>query len=291
MVFTMKKRVACNLRRLLSLSMVLSAAIVVAQTNTVPVPTPDAKLITFEVVSIRPHAPGTMSYGPGFTDDGWTVHGVGLFSLFYSNFGGLKTEGVPNWGSDSYDIQAKVAEADIPAWKLLKFPQRNLAVQALLADRFKLKWHRETRPMPGYALVVAKGGPKFREATRGDTYVKGFKALDGAPLTGVMMGTSRGVFSGQAISMQKVADFLGGFAGRPVLDKTGLTGTYDLTLQFDPLPPSPPPSAAGEAAAPEPSGPSIFTVVQEQLGLKLESGTTVPVEFLVVDHMERPTAN
>jgi len=277
---------------LLSLGMALSAPAAMAQVSTIPVAISAAKPITFEVASIRLHAPGTMSYGPGFTDDGLSLHGMSAFSMIFSFLGALRTEGIPqDMMREGYDIQAKVADEDVPAWKQLTRQQRNLAVQALLEDRFKLKFHRETRQMPGYSLIVAKSGPKFKESTPGDTYAKGFKGLGDQPLLGVMMGIAPGVTSGQAVSMAKVAEFLAMPAGRPVLDKTGLTGTYDLTLKLDPPAPPPPPSAEGQPAAPELSGASIFTVIQEQLGLKLESGATVPVEFLVVDHIERPSPN
>jgi uncharacterized protein (TIGR03435 family) len=253
---------------------------------------PPAKAIKFEVASIRLHAPGTMSYGPGFTDDGFTVHGVGAFSLVYSFFGNLRTVGLPDWGAVSYDIQAKVADQDVAAWKALDYKQKDVAVQALMEDRFKLKWHRETRQMAGYSLVVAKGGPKFKEATPGDQYPHGFKSLSETPLLGILYETARGVYSAQALTMAQLADSLQIHAGKPVMDKTGLTGKYDFTFKDEaqPAPPSPA-SAAGDAVASEPAVASIFTVLQEQLGLKLEPGATVPVEYVVVDHIERPTEN
>jgi uncharacterized protein (TIGR03435 family) len=108
-----------------------------------------------------------------------------------------------------------------------------------------------------------------------------------------MMETQRDVFSGQAVTMADVAAFLSMPAQKPVLDKTGLTGKYDLTLKADPPVASPPPSSAasGAAVASDPEGASIFTIVQEQLGLKLQSGATVPVDYIVIDHIERPTEN
>ena len=271
-----------------ALPLILVTPIARAQANAPPNPKP----IKFEVASIRLHKPGTMSYGPGFTDDGVSLHGVGAYSLVYSFFDAHRMEGLPDWGRDAYDIQAKVADEDVAAWKQLSYKQKGLAVQALVEDRFKMKWHRETRQTPGYAMVVAKGGPKFKEATPGDQYPHGFKSLNDAPLLGILYETARGVYSAQAVTMAQLADSLQMHAGKPVMDKTGLTGKYDFTFKDEaqPAPPSPA-SAAGDAVASEPAVASIFTVLQEQLGLKLEPGATVPVEYVVVDHIERPTEN
>jgi uncharacterized protein (TIGR03435 family) len=274
---------------LLSAAAALAVPVAIAQTSAAPDAAAAVKPIHFEVASIRLHPPGRMSHGPGFTDDGLTLHGMGVFGMIFSFFGAQRVEGVPDWTRDGYDIEAKVADADVATWKKLNFKQKDLAVQALLEDRFKLKWHRETRQMSGYALVVAKNGPKFKEATPGDPYTHGVKALNDAPLLGVLFGTGPGVFVGQAMTMAQLADALAGHAGRPVIDKTGLTGKYDVTFKEEVRPP--PTSPASDTAAADPVGSSIFTVLQEQLGLKLESGATVPVEYLVVDHIERPTEN
>jgi uncharacterized protein (TIGR03435 family) len=292
----MTNRIAHNGKKLLHLLGLLAlslAATVAAHAQTTTTPAIPTKPITFEVVSIRQQKqPDVRACGPGFTDDGYIMHCARAFNLLFSISNGLRLEGIPpdlQKPDAVYDIQAKLSEADIPAWKKLSRLQRIPTLQALLEDHFKLKFHRETRTFKGYALVIAKGGIKFKEATPDDKYEKGFKALGGEPLTGVMMGISRGVTSGQAITMDKVAEFLGLFAGSPVLDKTGLTGKYDLTLKVDLTGPRPP-VADGQAS--DPTGEvSIFTAVQEQLGLKLESGATVPVGYFVVDHFERPAEN
>jgi uncharacterized protein (TIGR03435 family) len=159
---------------------------------------------------------------------------------------------------------------------VVKFPpgtpleQLMLMLQNLLADRFKLKAHRESREMPVYALVVGKSGSKLRESAPG--------ATGGVGMTGVGRITSR------AAPLQGLADHLSNAAlqiDRPVIDQTGLKGRYDFTLEWTPdnLPP-------GDSTAP-----SLFTAVQEQLGLKLES-RKAPVEIVVVDSAEKtPTEN
>ena len=159
----------------------------------------------------------------------------------------------------------------------------------------------ETKELPVYALVVAKDGPKLHEAKPGDTYPNGIKGPDGTrdtPGTGLMrMGRgpanrSRGSHGVPWCIM------LSEQLGRTVLDQTGLKGNYDFTLQWTPdqsqaaMPMGPEGGKPGadNAPPPESSGPSIFTAIQEQLGLKLES-TKGPVEFLVIDHIERPSEN
>jgi uncharacterized protein (TIGR03435 family) len=197
-----------------------------------------------------------------------------------------RVDGVPDWAIHAqYNIEAKVADADVAAWGKLDFNHKKLAMYALLEDRFKLKVHRETRDFPGYALLIAKGRSKLKEAMPGDLYPGGYKAaMRDGPFLGAEM-TGRGIATGQAASMAEIANILQAFAPGPVVDKTGLTGKYDFTLKC-----APPAPAFSE---PEPSDPaecSIFTALPEQLGLRLEKAT-VPIDYVVVDHIERPTEN
>jgi uncharacterized protein (TIGR03435 family) len=168
----------------------------------------------------------------------------------------------PDWlETERFDIAAKFPPHASPEQLLLM-------LQSLLAERFKLALHRETKELPVYALTVAKGGPKFKPS---DT------------ASGITSNSNRTQWHVTAKgSMASFAEFLTGEAGRPVLDKTGLPGSYELTLDW--APDTAP--AANDAALP-----SLFTALQEQLGLKLES-TKAPVETLVVDHADRtPTEN
>jgi uncharacterized protein (TIGR03435 family) len=148
-------------------------------------------------------------------------------------------------------------------------------MQSLLADRFKLTVHQETKEMPIYALVVAKNSPKLQPSKAEETE----------------FGGSRGQFLCQKVPMSMLAGQLRRLLGRPVHDETGLTGEYDFKLEWTP---DEPPANAGTAEArtapPDRTGPSIFTALQEQLGLRLESRKGVVV-VLVVDRVERPSEN
>ena len=176
--------------------------------------------------------------------------------------------------------------------------QQNM-LRALLADRFQLTLHRETKDLPIYALVIAKNGLKLHEAKPDDTYPNGIKGPDGRALKGAhLMRMGRGELTGQALATDELVRLLSQQLGRTVLDKTGLKGNYDFTLKWTPDDSEAPmlkgpaggPPSGGNAAPPESSGTSIFTAIQEQLGLKLESQKG-PVEVLVIDHVEKPSEN
>jgi uncharacterized protein (TIGR03435 family) len=176
----------------------------------------------------------------------------------------------------------------------------------LLEDRFQLKSHREARQLPVYALVAGKGGPKLpapKDAACVDTDSDRGSA-PGQPVTvpcghvKIAMSNSGVQMLGAAVPMSELVKMLSGALGRSVIDKTGFTGRFDLHLEFTPdmaaagLPPSAVPAPDPSGAAP-PAGmtnPSIFSAIQEQLGLKLES-TKGTVEVLVIDRVERPSAN
>ena len=152
--------------------------------------------------------------------------------------------------------------------------------QALLADRLKLKAHFETRQVPIFALVVATGGLKMHEAQSGDTYANGLKRGDGKPLGAGVFSMGNGSVTAQGVSLDTLVLNLPGITGHLVENKTGLTGIYDFTLHYSASDPPPPDSTA----------PSIYTAIEEQLGMKLES-TKGPVQVLVIDHVERPSEN
>jgi uncharacterized protein (TIGR03435 family) len=266
--------------------------------------TTGAPLPSFEVASIKPNRSQEdrffISMAPGrFTATGATTKF--LIEEAY-NVKDFQVSGGPSWiNSERYDIDAK--EEDSLVEELQKLPpdqraeQIRLRVQSLLADRFKLTFHREAKELPVYALVVAKNGPKIQEAKPGDSYPNGVKGLDGRAHGGLMrMG--RGQLTGQAIPLASLAMMLSQQLGRTVLDKTGLKGKYDFTLQWTPdqtqgamlMGPEGGRPATDNPPPPESSGPSIFTAIQEQLGLKLESQKG-PVEILVIDHVEKPSEN
>ncbi len=176
--------------------------------------------------------------------------------------------GGPSWAdSDHYDIDAKAAEGE--GGPLTEAQARQM-MQSLLADRFQLRVHRETQEAPVYELVVGKNGPKMKPV-----------AAD-APGNSHVMGNDKGLHMERSHGvMQELADQLSLTAGRPVLDRTGLTGAYAYKLDWYPANRIPPPDL---------DTPSMFTALQEQLGLRLESAKG-PVEKLVIDHAERPSEN
>ncbi len=173
-----------------------------------------------------------------------------------------------------FDIDAKCGPA-VDA-ELRELPtaqahhQKQLMVQALLADRFQLRVHQETRQLPIYALVVAKDGPRFKPSK-----------IDG---TTIDAGRTRLHVAGSDDTISILARELAQVLGRVVVNQTGLSGRYDLTLRWTP-------DDAAASASPSPdTPPDIFTAIQEQLGLKLES-TKGPVPVLVIDSVEKPSPN
>jgi uncharacterized protein (TIGR03435 family) len=186
--------------------------------------------------------------------------------------------------TERYDIDAKYpAETKPEGFRLM--------LQKLLTDRFHLVLHRETREMSRYRLVVGKGGPKLSparqlpeykdDAERKAAMEKQAKANMEAMMRRPRSGPFRR-FSEASATMAKLAENLSGYVDRPVTDDTGLEGSYSYSLDWSP---------DESAAAGENSFPSIFTALQEQLGLKLEPEKG-PVEFLVIERAERtPLAN
>jgi uncharacterized protein (TIGR03435 family) len=146
-------------------------------------------------------------------------------------------------------------------------------VRSLLADRFALKTHEESRVEPVYDLVVAKGGPKFQAAQVNGTTING--------------GKGQMHIGGSDHTVALLAEQLARLVGRVVVDKTGMDGRFDLTLTWTPDETS---NGASEASGDSGGGPSIFTALQEQLGLKLKPAKG-PVPILVIDQMERPSQN
>jgi uncharacterized protein (TIGR03435 family) len=251
-----------------------------------------AKLPLFEVASIKPSKsgePGTrlMTSPDGFSASNAPLREVIRLAYQVQEF---QMSGAPPWiNSERYDIEAKVDSSAVEAFRQLDQEQHRLMLQRLLADRFQLKTHWETKELPIYALVIGKNGPKLHEAKPGDTYPGGIAGPDGVGRPGLMrMGP--GGLTGQGLTMESIARLLSQQLGQTVTDKTGLRGLYDVNLHW--TPDNGPLSMMGPDSkpTPDPSEPSLFTVIQEQLGLKLESQKG-PVEVLVVDHVEKPSPN
>jgi uncharacterized protein (TIGR03435 family) len=225
---------------------------------------------TFEVATIKAAVPSSdghthINYPPG---DRFSAINITLLALMQWAYGMPERQILdgPAWlDSTRFDIQAKADTDEIK--RLTSEQDRDLKrrmVQDLLADRFHLAVHQEIRVRPAYDLVVAKGGSKLQPSQS----------------NGKSIGTGRSYFNGQGLSMILIAEELSLITGRIVVDKTGLTDRYDLKLQWTP----------DDAPATDNSAPSLFTAIQEQLGLKLEPAKE-PVSVLVIDHIEPPTPN
>jgi len=198
--------------------------------------------------------------------------------------------GAPGWAkSNRYDIEAKVDAADAPKLDGLKMDQRRLMLLPLLVERFNLKYHHETWQMPMYSLVIAKSGLKMKESKPDDPAAKDRHGQHGLFMTG------RGHLESTGTGIPFLIHVLSGQVGRTIVDKTGLTGSYDYSLQWTPDD-APPPMAGPDGGPPhgdgddDASGASLFTAVQEQLGLKLES-EKAPVDVIVIDHIDLPSEN
>jgi uncharacterized protein (TIGR03435 family) len=219
--------------------------------------------LAFEVASIKPSPPGSNGTSIGSPAGRFVARNASLKLLIVNAFNvrDLQIEGGPGWmDSDRFDIDAKMTDNATAK-------QSYEMLQTLLADRFQLKIHRETREMSIYSLVVGKGGPKLSPAREDER--------------SMAVGRGRGKLQFHRVSLSTLAQNLGGNLDRIVLDKTGLSGDFDFTVEWNP-----------DLTQPDadPSRPSIFTAVQEQLGLKLES-TKGPVEVLVIESVQKPTEN
>jgi len=252
-----------------------------------------ASLPKFEVATIKPtkEDEGRMMFR--FLPDGVGIAGMPAQELLRMVFGVQEDRllGVPGWAkSDRFDIDAKVDASDAPKLDGLTPEQRQAMLLPLLTERFNLKYHHETRELPVYVLTIAKGGSKLKESRPTDT------PTNGGPRRMMWMG--RGSFEAQGGTIRGLMQALSMQVGRTIIDKTGLTGNYDFSLKWTPdmgggpmmRGPGGGAPGADNASAPDTSGPSLFTAIQEQLGLKLESQKG-PVDVIVIDHIEQPSPN
>ena len=242
----------------------------------------------YDVATIKPSDPNARGGGGGTRSNGtFYTKNQPLKYAVCNAYGVMPFQclGGPAWlESDRYDMEAKPDGTTTEQLLKLSWKQRGPVqermMQALLADRLKLKVHFETREMPIFALVVAKGGLKMHEAKPGDTYPNGLKGSNGKAFGGGSFSVGNGKMTAQGISVDGLAAQMAVTVSHIVENKTGLTGVYDFTLEYSDSDPPPPDSTE----------PSIYTALEEQLGLKLES-TKGPVKVLVIDHVERPSEN
>lgn len=241
---------------------------------------------SFEVASIKPNKEGghgiSIMIAPGGRFQATNVTPKALIMLAY-DIRPYQLSGGPSWlDSEHYDIVAT------PGGEHGKEPDRDtmkLMVRKLLADRFQLVVHKDSKEAPIYALVVGKSGPKLKPAQNPDEKKQ-------------MNRMGRGTLTSQGTTLERFAQSLSMMVGRNVMDKTGLAGVYDIDLKWTPddaeqgvmrqymggeKPGGGPPPA-------DPNGPSLFAAIQDQLGLKLEP-QKAPVELVIIDRIEKATEN
>jgi uncharacterized protein (TIGR03435 family) len=227
----------------------------------------------FDVASIRPHAPDDNRFGAKMPSEGQfsaTGSVAKLILMIAYDVQETQIVGGPSWiATEKWDIDARSAGREH------SHEETHRMLQNLLAERFSLRVHRETEQRPAYVLTVGKGGPKFKPGADGSTNYR---------ITGNSISLERG-------DLTRMTQLLSVALARPVIDRTGLKGQYDLSLQWDDAPiPQGGLLGADVPAAPGNDRGSIFTAIQDQLGLRLES-QRAPVEVIVIDRMERPSQN
>jgi bla regulator protein BlaR1 len=250
--------------------------------------------VGFEVASVKPNkSEDWHSTGMGFQNDRFFARNVPLHIIIATAynvpFQSKRVTGDPKWVfQDRFDIEATVEKGAIPSGTpaTVRNQKMRAMLQALLADRFKLTIRRETVEQPVYALVIGKNGPKLQKADVDDkncSYDDTCHRLGG--------GQGRGLH-GKAIDMSDVVLFVANWTDKPVVDKTGLTGLYNIETEgWVPFIPrsGPPGDSAEEIAMADPSRPTLYAVF-DRLGLKLES-QKAPVDMYVIEHVEQPTEN
>lgn len=229
------------------------------------------RTIAWDVISVKPNHSVDSSAGMYWSIDGIQLRNMTLHGLFLNAFD-VRSEsqitGYPAWvNSDHFDIQAKMDAETANAYHKLtdtnRSQQWHSLVLQILEDRFGMKYHVEQRELPVYNLVVAKQGVKFKESAQEEPALSSMRP---------------GKLSAHRSQVGNLAFRLSGTVGRVIIDKTGLTGLYDIDLTWSP-----------DNEQPD-AGPSIFTALQEQLGLKLESAKA-HVDVIIIDHLERPSEN
>ena len=233
-----------------------------------------AQTTPFEVASIKPSKDlSNETYVMQDQSGNLTGHNATLKALIRTAYAVRDHQilGGPAWmDSERFEVLAK---PHVRAATSAEFRQM---AQALLSDRFGLQLHRETRELPVFALTVGRNGPRLVEWRQA---------------VGPACGYMAGRLTCTKVTMAILADSLARRLGRSVIDKTGLLGTYDLTLEWTPDENQVPgPAENGKAQARDSGGPSLFSAIQEQIGLKLETAKA-PVETLVIDDAHKPSEN
>ena len=258
---------------------------------------PETRL-AFEVASIKLNkSEGPGKFGVAVHPGGkLTAVGTPVYMLIANaynvSFQSPRLAGGPQWiRSERYDIEAAAERLAIPS-DMPPRQQRDrlrLMLQTLLADRFKLVIRRETREIPVYTLVVAKNGPKLQKSTLEDKDCADEFGNGGVRCHAFSGGMGRGL-DGTAVNMADMVAFVENWADRPLLDKTGIQGLFDIKTEgWVPLIPRPVTPGGNDEGFSDPTRPTLYMVF-DRLGLKMES-QRAPVERYIIDSVERPIAN
>jgi uncharacterized protein (TIGR03435 family) len=226
----------------------------------------------FEVASIKPSA--ETKHGLWYSGSHVQILGLSAHELIAAAYGVKDYQVFGPGGIDSarFDIEARLPNEAVALADSAKSKQIWLMTQTLLAERFGIKMHRETRKIGALELAVDPGGPKFQE-------------LGPDPGYNITVSRGRGQLSAQKLSMRQFVEILGYIVDVPLVDKTGIASVFDVKLQW-----APESTSADSRAADVPAGADIRTALRDQLGLKLVS-VKLPIEVLVVDSLNQPSNN
>ena len=255
-------------------AILLTLACATAYTQTAPAP--GSANPTFEVATIKPSNPDSCcdrTFGrEGRHFNSYNTNLKWLVQYSYGLQASQVIGGPPWFDEDRYDITGTIDGQYTPT------PQQWMtAVQNLLADRFQLKFHHETRELPAYVLTIAKGGAKLQRSEAGRPVSLGFGGSPGHTMRATGSNATLEQFLGQ---LQRLA------LDRPIVDRTGLTGAWNIQLSFT----RETPESVGRTELPDNAAPNLFNALQQQLGLKLEPAKT-QVDVLVIDRAEKPSQN
>jgi uncharacterized protein (TIGR03435 family) len=221
-----------------------------------------------------------------FTPTGFTARNVTLRTLTQEAFDayepGHLAGGPPWFDKTAFNVEAKIDPDEQPNFRSLTLPQRRAMLQEVLEQRFHLETHTEMRSLPAFALVVAKGGEKMHptpDAARVHGTILGME--------GLVTKSGPGVLEGTGLTSNQLSRILTGYVERPVIDRTGLKGSYDIALRWSPVEAD---GAAKVADGDQPDLPDLYTVLQEQLGLRLEPTKSIAT-VVIIDVAAPPDAN
>ena len=253
-----------------------------------------SQVLEFDVATVKPTPRDNGIWRLQFTEDGFSARGVTLRQVIQEAYGVYEedrlSQGPQLLTAEDFDIEAKVDTDKATSFAELSLDQRRIMLQRFLADRFRLKVHHESKILPVYSLVVSKKGSKLRMTSAGDSERGEIRGMDG-----LVRRSGPGVLEVQGISMKGFSGVLSHIVGRLVLDDTGLTGKYDLALQWVPDEMR---VSTGDVAGSSPQAtfgsdlgdPPILGALEDQVGLKLKP-TESSVDTIVIDHVEMPSPN